>query len=80
MTTDLKQLCFELIEMQPFLDENELVEYLSSKLARYASDMSAVNLRILSEIVAEKMPALASDVTVPFPKSIRNRCLERFSS
>ncbi|CAM3676870.1 hypothetical protein [Vibrio aquimaris] len=68
MTTDLKQLCFELIEMQPFLDENELVEYLSGKLARYASDMSAVNLRILSEIVAEKMPALANDVTVPFPK------------
>ncbi|WP_341660787.1 hypothetical protein [Vibrio sp.] len=68
MTTDLKQLCFELIEMQPFLEENELVEYLSSKLARYASDMSAVNLRILSEIVAEKIPALAGDVTVPFPK------------
>ena len=39
------------------------------KLAQYASDMSVVNLRTLSELLAEKMPDLADDVKTAFPKA-----------
>ncbi|RSD29158.1 hypothetical protein [Vibrio pectenicida] len=69
MTPELKRLCFDLVAESESLDKKELAQRLPNKLAQYASAMSIANLRILSEILAEKMPELADDVTTAFPKA-----------
>lgn len=69
MTPELKRLCFDLVAESDIFDKKDLAQRLPNKLVQYASDMSVVNLRILSEILAEKIPILADDVTTEFPKS-----------
>ncbi|CAM2881369.1 type III secretion system effector BopA family protein [Vibrio neptunius] len=68
LTPELARLSFELINNSPSLDSETLANRLSDKLVQYASDMSTVNLRVLSEVLAEKVPSLADDVFMPFPK------------
>ncbi|MBU2898907.1 type III secretion system effector BopA family protein [Vibrio hepatarius] len=68
MTPELKRLCFELITESPHFETEGLANHLPNMLAQYDSDMSAVNLRVLSDILAEKIPTLADDVQIAFPK------------
>ncbi|AIW18837.1 hypothetical protein F0267_24595 [Vibrio coralliilyticus] len=68
LTPELTKLSYELISNSPSLDSEALANRLSDKLVQYASDMSTVNLRVLSEVLAEKVPSLANDVLTPFPK------------
>ncbi|MYM58547.1 hypothetical protein GTG28_04855 [Vibrio sp. OCN044] len=69
MTPELKRLCFDLVVDSESIDKKGLIQRLPEKLAQYASDMSVVNLRTLSELLAEKMPDLADDVKTAFPKA-----------
>ncbi|GLT18654.1 hypothetical protein GCM10007938_24350 [Vibrio zhanjiangensis] len=69
MTPELKRLCFDLVTDSEALDKKALAQSLPNKLAQYASSMSVVNLRVLSEIFAERIPTLADDVTTAFPKA-----------
>lgn len=68
LTPELTRLSFEFVTSSPSLDSETLANRLSQKLGQYASDMSTVNLRVLSEILAEKVPSLADEVSTPFPK------------
>ncbi|NOH63191.1 type III secretion system effector BopA family protein [Vibrio sp. RE88] len=68
LTPELTRLSFEFVTNSPSLDSETLANRLSQKLVQYASDMSTVNLRVLSEILAEKVPSLADEVSTPFPK------------
>ena len=56
MTLEMARLCFDLIIECPELNSEDLINCLSEKLIQYASGMSMANLRILSEIFAEKVP------------------------
>ncbi|RSD30952.1 hypothetical protein [Vibrio pectenicida] len=69
MTLEMARLCFDLIIECPELNSENLANCLSEKLVQYASDMSMANMRILSEILAEKIPTLGDSVEVSFPKS-----------
>ena len=66
LSPELTKLSFELIHDSPSLDSEVLANRLAKKLGQYTADMSTVNWRVLSEVLAEKVPSLADEVQTPF--------------